>query len=129
MDFKNRVCVITGATGGLGSVVTRQFAAKGALLALIATFSALDPLFFSEATFLTLANQVPAFFLHLPTTVFMVLPLTGWAGGLYFLLTFAAAVLRLLGVLLVARGRSSACQHAGGTSSLRGKLPHLRSLR
>jgi len=37
MDFKNRVCVITGATGGLGSVVTRQFAARGARLALIST--------------------------------------------------------------------------------------------
>lgn len=52
-----------------------------------------------------LTNQVPAFFLHLPTTVFMVLPLTGWAGGLYFILTFAAALLRLLAVLLVARRR------------------------
>ncbi|MEJ2155904.1 MAG: nucleoside recognition protein [Desulfobacteraceae bacterium] len=47
-----------------------------------------------------LANQLPAFFLHLPTTVFIVLPLTGWAGALYFLLTFLAAVARLLLVLL-----------------------------
>ncbi len=52
-----------------------------------------------------MANQVPAFFLHLPTTVFMVLPLTGWAGGLYFILTFVAALLRLLAVLLVGRWR------------------------
>ncbi|NPV74808.1 MAG: SDR family oxidoreductase [Anaerolineae bacterium] len=37
MELKNRVCVITGATGGLGSVVTRQFAANGARLALIST--------------------------------------------------------------------------------------------
>ncbi len=47
-----------------------------------------------------LTNQFPAFFLHLPTTVFIVLPLTGWAGGLYFILTFLAAVLRFLLVLL-----------------------------
>lgn len=47
-----------------------------------------------------LANQLPAFFLHLPTTVFIVLPLTGWAGGLYFTLTFLAALLRFLLVLL-----------------------------
>ena len=47
-----------------------------------------------------LANQLPAFFLHLPTTIFIVLPLTGWAGGLYFLLTFLAAVLRLILVML-----------------------------
>lgn len=39
-------------------------------------------------------NQLPAFFLHLPTTIFIVIPLTGWAGALYFLLTFAAAILR-----------------------------------
>jgi hypothetical protein len=47
-----------------------------------------------------LANQLPAFFLHLPTTVFIVLPLTGWAGGLYFILTFLAALIRLTAVLL-----------------------------
>lgn len=35
MDLKNRVCVITGATGGLGRVAARQFAANGTSLALI----------------------------------------------------------------------------------------------
>ena len=39
-------------------------------------------------------NQLPAFFLHLPTTFFIVVPLTGWAGVLYFLITFLAVVLR-----------------------------------
>lgn len=39
-------------------------------------------------------NQLPAFFLHLPTTFFIVIPLTGLAGGLYFLITFLAVVLR-----------------------------------
>jgi hypothetical protein len=39
-------------------------------------------------------NQLPAFFLHLPTTVFFVIPLTGWAGAIYFLLTFTAAMVR-----------------------------------
>jgi len=39
-------------------------------------------------------NQLPAFFLHLPTTFFIVIPLTGWAGGIYFLITFSAVVLR-----------------------------------
>lgn len=39
-------------------------------------------------------NQLPAFFLHLPTTMFIVIPLTGVAGGLYFLLTFLAVLLR-----------------------------------
>jgi len=51
--------------------------------------------------FLTnLVNQLPAFFLHLPTTFFIVIPLTGWAGGLYFILTFVAALLRTAAFLL-----------------------------
>ncbi|MGD9183672.1 MAG: nucleoside recognition protein [Desulfobacterales bacterium] len=41
-------------------------------------------------------NQLPAFFLHLPTTFFIVIPLTGWAGAFYFLLTFAAVMLRTI---------------------------------
>lgn len=52
-----------------------------------------------------LANQLPAFLLHLPTTVFIVLPLTGWAGGLYFLVTFLAAFLRFVLVLLFGHWR------------------------
>jgi hypothetical protein len=45
-------------------------------------------------------NQLPAFFLHLPTTFFIVIPLTGWAGALYFLITFLAAILRTFLFLL-----------------------------
>ena len=41
-----------------------------------------------------LVNQLPAYFLHLPTTFFIVIPLTGQAGMLYFLITFAATLLR-----------------------------------
>jgi hypothetical protein len=48
-----------------------------------------------------LANQFPAFLLHLPTTVFIVLPLTGWAGVFYFIVTFIAALVRLLLILLL----------------------------
>ncbi|MFO7753065.1 MAG: nucleoside recognition protein [Desulfobacteraceae bacterium] len=48
-----------------------------------------------EKLFLTnFVNQFPAYFLHLPTTFFIVLPLTGKAGALYFGLTFAATLLR-----------------------------------
>lgn len=47
-----------------------------------------------------LLNQFPAYFLHLPTTLFIVIPLTGHAGALYFLLTFSAALLRTI-VLLI----------------------------
>jgi hypothetical protein len=45
-------------------------------------------------------NQFPAFFLHLPTTLFIIIPLTGWAGSLYILITFAATLLRTFLFLL-----------------------------
>ena len=45
-------------------------------------------------------NQFPAYFLHLPTTFFIVIPLTGRAGVLYFAITFAATLLRTLLFLL-----------------------------
>jgi len=48
-------------------------------------------------------NQLPAFFLHLPTTFFIVIPLTGWAGGLYFLITFLAVALRTVIFLVYGR--------------------------
>lgn len=48
-------------------------------------------------------NQFPAFFLHLPTTVFIVLPLTGLAGGLYFAITFMATLFRTLCFLVFGR--------------------------
>ncbi|UCD79105.1 MAG: nucleoside recognition protein [Desulfobacterales bacterium] len=41
-------------------------------------------------------NQMPAFFLHLPTTFFIVIPLTGLAGAMYFFITFLAVVLRTM---------------------------------
>ena len=48
-------------------------------------------------------NHFPAFFLHLPTTVFIVLPLTGTAGALYFIITFLATLLRTICFLLFGR--------------------------
>jgi hypothetical protein len=48
-------------------------------------------------------NQFSAFFLHLPTTMFIVLPLTGYAGALYFLITFLAMLFRTICFLLFGR--------------------------
>ena len=48
-------------------------------------------------------NQLPAFFLHLPTTFFIVVPLTKTAGLLYFLLTLTAAIVRTLLLALFGR--------------------------
>ncbi|MGM0786702.1 MAG: nucleoside recognition protein [Thermodesulfobacteriota bacterium] len=48
-------------------------------------------------------NQLPAYFLHLPTTFFIVVPLTKTAGLIYFGLTFAATLMRT--VIFVLWGR------------------------
>lgn len=61
-----------------------------------------------------LMNQVPAYFLHLPTTFFIVLPLTGWAGALYFLLTFIALVGRTIGIVIYGRLFCKASTARGG---------------
>lgn len=50
-------------------------------------------------------NQLPAFFLHLPTTFFTVISMTRTAGVLYFALTFLAALLRTLAFLAYGRWR------------------------
>ena len=63
-------------------------------------------------------NQLPAFFLHLPTTFFIVIPLTGWAGALYFLITFMAVLLRT--VLFLVCGRlmlPSPAKNKGGAAA------------
>jgi len=48
-------------------------------------------------------NQFPAYFLHLPTTFFIILPLTGKAGIIYYVLTFLATLLRTFLFLLYGR--------------------------
>lgn len=50
-----------------------------------------------------LVNQLPAFFVHLPSTFFLVVSLTRWAGVLYFFLTFVAAILRTTCFLVYGR--------------------------
>jgi len=59
-------------------------------------------------------NQLPAFLLHLPTTFFIVIPLTGWAGALYFLLTFAAVIMRTIGLAFYGHFRISRKPVAAG---------------
>ena len=72
-------------------------------------------------------NQLPGFFLHLPTTFFIVVPLTRSAGLLYFLLTFAAALLRTMVFLLYGHFRLPAPQETesrppAGAESPDGKI-------
>jgi hypothetical protein len=62
-------------------------------------------------------NQLPAFFLHLPTTFFIVIPLTGWAGAIYFLVTFAAVIVRTVVFLVYGHFRlSTTTIEAGNTT-------------
>lgn len=50
-----------------------------------------------------LVNHFPVFFLHLPTTLFIVLPLAGWAGGIYLVLVLLALLLRTSFFLVLGR--------------------------
>jgi len=62
-------------------------------------------------------NQLPAFFLHLPTTFFTVISMTRAAGILYFALTFLAAVLRTFVFLMYGRWRLPANSPETGSAS------------
>ncbi|MBW1962670.1 MAG: nucleoside recognition protein [Deltaproteobacteria bacterium] len=57
-------------------------------------------------------NQFPAYFLHLPTSFFIVVPLTGTAGILYFIITFIATLLRT--ILFLIYGHLSADMKLAG---------------
>ena len=58
-------------------------------------------------------NGLPVYLLHLPTTFFIILPLTRQAGLIYLGLTGIAAVLRSVALLLLARWRLPALPGAG----------------
>ncbi len=68
----------------------------------------------SQLYLTNLANQLPAFFAHLPTTFFMVVPITRWAGTLYFILTFLAAILRMACVLIYGHFRMPSGKRRSG---------------
>ena len=76
----------------------------------------------SQLYLTNLANQLPAFFAHLPTTFFMVVPITRWAGTLYFLLTFIAAILRMACVLIYGHFRLPKDSFASDVAS--STIPH-----
>jgi len=65
-----------------------------------------------------LLNHFPAYFLHLPTTIFIVLPLTGMAGAIYFALTFSALLLRCLCALVIGRFSPGLAVAGGGQTRI-----------
>jgi hypothetical protein len=50
-----------------------------------------------------LNNGLPVYLLHLPTTLFVVVSLAGKAGGIYLAITFLAAAIRTLSIILYFR--------------------------
>jgi hypothetical protein len=84
----------------MGAVFTTAFFSGTAALSMLMTFHQESRMSRREVTLAVLLNTFPSFFLHLPTTFFILLPLVGQAGAIYLLVTFGAALLRLTAVLI-----------------------------
>lgn len=86
-------------TERIGAVFTTAFFSGTASLSMLMSFYKDGTVKQREVTIAVLLNTFPTFFLHLPTTFFIILPLVAKAGLFYLLLTFGAALLRLMAVL------------------------------
>jgi hypothetical protein len=86
-----------------GASFTTAFVSGTAAQAMLVTFQEEGKLSRKEVILTSLLNGLPAYFLHLPTTFFIILPLTGLAGVLYLLLTLAATLLRAAGLVSYSR--------------------------
>jgi hypothetical protein len=123
-----------------GASFTAAFASGVAANAMLWDFYQAAKISRSQLYLTNFVNQFPLFFLHLPTTFFTVIAMTGTAGVFYFGLTFAAAVLRTTLLLVYGRLRlppepageqPSSEQHAapaaarlkGAWNSVRERLP------
>lgn len=86
----------------MGAAFTTAFASGTASLSMLMSFHQEGSMSRKEITFSILLNTFPSFFLHLPRTFFILLALVGKAGAIYAALTFCAALLRFVTVLLSA---------------------------
>ena len=86
-----------------GTSFTTAFMSGTAAQAMLVTFQEEGKLDKKEVILTSLLNGLPAYFLHLPTTFFIILPLAGTAGLLYLLLTLVAALLRTGGLVAYSR--------------------------
>jgi hypothetical protein len=89
-----------------GAAFTASFFSKILANTMLWTFYQEEKLSREEMTLTYLFNGgLPVFLLHLPTTFFIILPLTREAGLIYLSLTGGAALLRSVAILLYARWR------------------------
>jgi hypothetical protein len=88
-----------------GAAFIAAFASGVAANAMLQNFYQEEKITRQQLYLTNFLNQLPAFFLHLPTTFFTVISMTGVAGALYFTLTFLAALLRTLAFLGYGRWR------------------------
>ena len=87
----------------MGAVFTTAFFSGTTSLSMLMAFHEEGKLSRREITLSVLLNTFPSFFLHFPTTFFVIFPLVGKAGVIYLSLTFGAALLRMGAVLLWTR--------------------------
>ncbi len=90
-------------TDPMGAAFITAFFSGTAALAMLHSFHDEGRMSGRDLSVAVLLNTFPSYFLHLPTTVFVILPLVGKAGAIYLCLTFLAALLRLQVVLLINR--------------------------
>ena len=86
-----------------GASFTTAFVSGTAAQAMLVTFHEEGRLTKKEVVITSLLNGLPAYFLHLPTTFFIILPLAGQAGLLYLVLTLIATLLRTAGLATYSR--------------------------
>lgn len=83
-----------------GSAFTTAFVSGVAANGMLLEFYQDEKISKKQVYLTNFVNQLPAYFLHLPTTFFIVLPLTGSAGLIYFCITLLATLLRVFLFLL-----------------------------
>ena len=86
-----------------GASFTTAFVSGTAAQAMLVTFQEEGKLTRKEVILTSLLNGLPAYFLHLPTTFFIILPLAGMAGFLYLVLTLLATLARTAGLATYSR--------------------------
>jgi hypothetical protein len=90
-------------TEKMGAAFTTAFFSGTASLSMLISFYKDKVITEKEITLCVLLNTFPSYFLHLPSTFFIILPLAGSAGVIYLLITFFAALLRLSVILIWSR--------------------------